>query len=150
MLRARKQQVPATPLLLLARGAADRAALATHAAAAFAAATLALASAPLASTALATTVAAAAALLQPAAAKAQHDAHAKAAHGVVRDARYPFSCLVYRPLRGDPDPTGEKVAILQRTLAEREHIQAFFWECVSGFESLARVSHSRILASSCY
>ena len=37
--------------------------------------------------ALATTVAAAAALLQPAAAKAQHDAHAKAAHGVVEALR---------------------------------------------------------------
>ena len=31
----------------------------------------------------------------------------------------------------DPDPTGEKVAILRHALAQKRHIEGFFFECAA-------------------
>ena len=31
----------------------------------------------------------------------------------------------------DPDPTGEKVAILRHALAQKPHIEGFFFECAA-------------------
>ena len=36
-----------------------------------------------------------------------------------------------RLLSGDPDPTGEKVAILRHALAQTPHIEGFFLECAA-------------------
>ena len=48
----------------------------------------------------------------------------------VHDAR--CVCVVGgRLLSGDPDPTGEKVAILRHALAQKPHIEGFFFECAA-------------------
>ena len=48
----------------------------------------------------------------------------------MRDAR--CVCVVGdRLLSGDPDPTGEKVAILRNALAQTSHIEGFFLECAA-------------------
>ena len=31
----------------------------------------------------------------------------------------------------DPDPTGQKVAILQHALTQKPHIEGFFFECAA-------------------
>ena len=42
----------------------------------------------------------------------------------------------------DPDPTGEKVAILRHALAQKPHIEGFFFECAAH----APAAHTQIAA----
>ena len=51
------------------------------------------------------------------------------ASALLRQGRRSVGVLSYPwPTPGDPDPTGNRIAVMKRVLAENRHIEGFFWE----------------------